>query len=63
MTPNPLGLMLCMSCFRRARSAPDLIFEETDTLSLNGMSTKNRPAKDSSDVSRGPFVLIGSLTI
>ena len=63
MTPKFLGLMLMSSCLRRARSALDLIFCDTETLSLKGMRTRYLPAKDSSEVSRGPFVEMGSLTI
>ena len=63
MTPKFLGLMLCMSCFNRARSSADLILEDTDTLSWKGISTRNRPGKDSSHVRRGPLVEMGSLTI
>ena len=40
-----------------------LIFDETDTLSPKGISTRYLPANDSSVVSLGPFVEIGSLTI
>ena len=63
ITPKFLGLILCNNCFKRARSSLDLIFWETETLSLNGIKTRYRPAKDSSHVSRGPFVEIGSFTI
>ena len=38
-------------------------FANTDTLSANGINTKNRPAKESSAVSRGPLVEMGSLVI
>ena len=57
------GLILWMSWRRRARSSLDLIFVETDTLSANGISTMYLPAKESSEVSLGPFVEIGSLAI
>ena len=63
ITPKFFGLMLCNNCFKRARSSLDLIFWETETLSLNGIRTRYRPAKDSSHVSRGPLVEIGSFTI
>ena len=61
MTPKLFGLMLWMTCLRRARSACDLIFDETETLSPKGMRTRNRPGNEISQVNRGPFVEIGSL--
>ena len=57
------GLMLWINCRKRARSSLDLIFVETETLSANGINTMYLPANDSSEVSRGPFVEIGSLAI
>lgn len=57
------GLILWISCRKRARSSLDLIFVETETLSANGINTIYLPAKDSSEVNRGPFVEIGSLAI
>ena len=55
MTLKFFGLMLWISWRRRARSSLDLIFVETDTLSANGISTMYLPAKESSEVSLGPF--------
>ena len=63
MTPKFLGLMLISSCLRRARSSLDLIFCDTETLSLKGINTRYLPAKESSEVSLGPLVEIGSFTI
>ena len=40
ITPKFFGLMLCNNCFRRARSSLDLIFCDTETLSLKGINTK-----------------------
>ena len=40
LTPKFFGLMLISNCFRRARSSLDLIFCETETLSLKGISTR-----------------------
>ena len=61
--PKFFGLMLWSSCLRRVRSSGDFIFDDTDTLSSNGISMRNRPANDSSPVSRGPFVFMGSFVI
>lgn len=47
------GLMLWMSCFRRARSSELLILDDTLTFSPKGMRTRKRPAKDNSVVRRG----------
>ena len=63
MTLKFFGLMLMISWRRRERSAFDLILVETDTLSEKGMSTMKRPANESSEVNRGPFVEMGSLAI
>ena len=41
----------------------DFILEETDTLSAKGINTIYLPAKESSEVNRGPLVDIGSLAI
>ena len=40
MTPKFFGLILINSCLRRARSSLDLIFCDTETLSLKGIRTK-----------------------
>ena len=40
MTPKFLGLMLWISCFKRLRSSPRLIFVETETLFSKGISTR-----------------------
>ena len=63
ITPKFLGLMLWMSCFKRARSSADFILEDTDTLSWKGINTRKRPGNDSSQVRRGPLVEMGSFTI
>ena len=63
MTLKFFGFTLWMSWRRRARSSLDLILVETDILSAKGIRTRNRPAKDISAVSRGPFVEMGSLAI
>ncbi len=63
ITPKFLGFMLCRSCLSRARSSRDLIFCDTDTLSVSGIKMRNLPAKDISEVNLGPLVEIGSLAI
>ena len=55
--------MLWISWRKRVFSSFDFIFCETDTLSANGISTRNLPAKDNSAVRRGPLVEMGSLVI
>ena len=61
--PKPFGFNLVTSCLSLARSLSDLIFVLTLTFSEKGIITRKRPAKVISQVSRGPFVEIGSLTI
>ena len=61
--PQFLGLILCRSCLRRALSSDDFILEEIDTLSVNGISIRKRPASEMSPVSRGPLVDMGSFVI
>ena len=63
ITPKFFGLILISNCLRRARSSLDLIFCDTETLSLKGISTRYLPANEISEVRRGPLVEIGSLTI
>ena len=63
ITPKFFGLMLINNCLRRARSSLDLIFCETETLSLKGINTRYLPANESSEVNLGPLVEIGSFTI
>ena len=53
--------MLCIKRRKRVRSLSPLILEERLTLSLKGTSTRYRPGKLTSAVSRGPLVLMGSL--
>ena len=55
--------MLWISWRKRVFSSFDFIFCETDTLSANGISTRNLPAKDNSAVRRGPLVEMGSLVM
>ena len=55
-----IGFNFKNTFFRRFRSSADRIRLLTDTLSENGIKTRLRPAKDISDVRRGPFVDIGS---
>ena len=63
MQPNPFGLMLDINCFNLARSCALLILVETEILSQKGIKTIKRPAKEISQVRRGPFVEIGSFAI
>ena len=63
ITPKPCGLILLISFFNLFFSSFLAIFCETDTLSENGVSTIYLPARDSSAVSLGPFVEIGSFDI
>ena len=62
ITPNPFGLILFASRFNLSFSLLLAIFCDTETLSEKGTSTKYLPAIESSELIRGPFVDIGSLT-
>ncbi len=44
-----------------ARCSRDSIFRDTPTLDANGMYTRNRPARETCAVTRGPFVPMASL--
>ena len=63
ITPNPFGLMLFTSLFKRSFSSLLSIFCETDTRSEKGTITKYRPAMDNSELILGPLVEMGSFTI
>ena len=63
ITPNPFGVILFTSLFNLSFSFESSIFCEIEILDENGTRTKNLPAKEISDVTLGPLVEIGSLTI
>ena len=62
ITPIPTGFKRFTTDFKRALSLAEVIFLLTLTPTSFGISTKKRPGRDISVVTRGPLCPVGSLT-